>query len=385
MNFFGDFTFFLYLLIAIVPAILLGVLEKPLKTYTTFATIAFILIAFVPEPTQLLYLFCFYLLECGLLKCYLRHRTNCGRVPFVYHASVLISILPLVLSKVTPFFDLNLFGFLGISYLTFRIVQMVIEVYDGVITSISLWDVTGYVFFFPSLSCGPIDRSRRFLEDARRIPPRQEYLDMLGDGLFKILLGVTYKFVIAGILYPIMTGLLDEPVWYANIGYAYVYGFHMFFDFAGYSLMAVGTSYIFGIRTPDNFHLPFISKDIKDFWNRWHITLSHWFRDFIFSRFIMDAMKHKWFKSKQTQASVGFMINMLVMGLWHGLTWSYILYGLYHGVLLALTEIYQKKSKFYKKYKKAGWYQAGSWFLTLQLVMFGFFLFSGRFLEIILH
>ena len=106
----------------------------------------------------------------------------------------------------------------------------------------------------------------------------------------------------------------------------------------------------------------FISIDIKDFWDRWHITLSHWFRDFVFSRFMMASIRGKWFKDKLTGACIGFMINMLLMGLWHGLSLSYILYGLYHGVLLAITEVYQKKSK---------------------LVMFGFFIFSGRFLEII--
>ena len=97
----------------------------------------------------------------------------------------------------------------------------------------------------------------------------------------------------------------------------------------------------------------------------------------------MASMKGKWFKSKLTGASIGFMVNMLLMGLWHGLTYSYILYGLYHGVLLAITEIYQKKSKFYKKHKKEKWYKIVSWFITFNLVMFGFFIFSGRFLEII--
>lgn len=75
--------------------------------------------------------------------------------------------------------------------------------------------------------------------------------------------------------------------------YGYSYGFYMFFDFAGYSLMAIGTSYILGIKTPENFNKPFISKDIKEFWDRWHITLSHWFRDFVFSRFCNEMYKEK--------------------------------------------------------------------------------------------
>ncbi len=125
----------------------------------------------------------------------------------------------------------------------------------------------------------------------------------------------------------------------------------MVFDFAGYSATAVGTSYLLGIKTPDNFNKPFLSVDIKDFWNRWHITLSTWFRDFIFTRFMLDSARKKRFSNRLTGASVGLVLNMLIMGVWHGLEGHYILYGLYHGILLAVVEVYQKKSKFYKKYR----------------------------------
>ena len=146
--------------------------------------------------------------------------------------------------------------------------------------------------------------------------------------------------------------------------------------------MAVGTGYMLGICVPDNFKKPFISRDMKEFWARWHISLSEWFRDFVFSRFMMLSMHIKWFKSRLNGAAAGFLINMLVMGVWHGLTVHYILYGLYHGILLAVTEIYQKKSKFYKKYKKKTWYALASWGITLNLVMFGFLIFSGHFITI---
>ena len=87
--------------------------------------------------------------------------------------------------------------------------------------------------------------------------------------------------------------------------------------------MAIGTSYILGIRTPENFNKPFISKDIKEFWDRWHITLSHWFRDFLFSRYMMSALRSKKFKNRLNAASAGFIINMFVMGIWHGLSKDY--------------------------------------------------------------
>ena len=124
---------------------------------------------------------------------------------------------------------------------------------------------------------------------------------------------------------------------------------------------------------------PFVSTDIKDFWDRWHMTLSYWFRDYLFSRFMMRSIRGKWFKNKLTGASIGFMLDMLVMGLWHGLELHFIAYGLYHGLLLAGTEIYQKKSGFHKKHKKDGWYIAAGRIVTIQLVFIGFYIFSGRF------
>lgn len=170
----------------------------------------------------------------------------------------------------------------------------------------------------------------------------------------------------------------------SHLIYMYCYGFYLFFDFAGYTLMAVGMSYIYGIRSPENFNKPFLALDMKDFWDRWHISLSHWFRDFIFSRLMMRSIKGKWFKSKLTGASFGLIVNMTVMGVWHGFDIYYIMYGVYHGVLLALTEIYQKKCrKFHRAHKDEKWYIAVSWFITFNLVMFGFFIFSGRFTKIL--
>jgi membrane protein involved in D-alanine export len=92
----------------------------------------------------------------------------------------------------------------------------------------------------------------------------------------------------------------------------------------------------------------------------------------------MYSSKRKWFKNRLNRACVGFFVNMGIMGLWHGITPAYVLYGLYHGALLAATEFYQKKSKFYKMNKDKRWYRIFSWMLTMQFVMFGFLLFSGK-------
>ena len=239
-----------------------------------------------------------------------------------------------------------------------------------------------FLLFFPSLSSGPIDRSRRFVEDDERIWTCSEYAELLNDGIYKLVLGLFYKVVCSSLFYQLLNSVFAErysPLYLA--GYSYAYGLYMFFDFAGYSSMAVGTSYILGIRMPDNFNKPFLSVDIKDFWNRWHITLSSWFRDFIFTRFVLDSVRKKRFKTRLGCATAGLILNMLIMGLWHGPYAHYIAYGLYHGILLAVTEIYQKKARFYRTHKKERWYRVISWFLTLNAVMLGFLIFSGHIQE----
>ncbi len=384
MSFFEGLTFFSYLLVALMGAFIIGILEKPLKHYTFLLSILFVGAVFWGKPLQMMYLISYIIWQTVLVRGYLYLRRKYGRKASVYHVFLVLSLAPLLINKISGLVHVSIFGFLGISYLTFRAVQMIIEIYDGVINEVPLPEFLSFLLFFPSVSSGPIDRSRRFHEDYIKVYSRSEYLDMAGDGLMKIMLGLVYKFVLAALFAKWMDEVAYGATWYAGIGYVYCYGMNLFFDFAGYSLMAAGTGYILGVRLPDNFRLPFLSVDIKEFWDRWHISLSHWFRDFIFSRFMMASIRGKWFKTKLTGASVGFIINMLVMGAWHGLTVSYLLYGLYHGSLLAMTEVYQKKSKFYKKNKKKNWYRAVSCFITIQLVMFGFYIFSGRMLDTVM-
>ncbi|MFQ7001435.1 MAG: D-alanyl-lipoteichoic acid biosynthesis protein DltB [Clostridium sp.] len=383
MSFFGDLQFFICLIILLIPAIFLGVMEKSLKGYRLLSSLIFIFLVIGSDKKQLLFWGIFFLIEFLTVSIYLKLRKKYGRNNNIYTLFLVISIIPLVLCKLSGILPFHLFQILGISYVTFRTAQIIIEIFDGVINEINFLEFTGFLIFFPSISSGPIDRSRRFSEDWNKVYKKNEYLNLLGDGIEKILIGILYKFVLAAIFYKIEESFIESYSFLSMLFYGYSYGFYMFFDFAGYSLMAIGTSYILGIKTPENFNKPFISKDIKEFWDRWHITLSHWFRDFVFSRFVMKCIKKKWFSTKLQRASVGFIVNMLIMGVWHGITPYYILYGLYHGILLAVTETYQKKSKFYKKNKKKKWYQVLSWFITINLVMFGFLIFSGRFTEYI--
>ena len=298
---------------------------------------------------------------------------------------VMLSILPLVVNKVFAITQLHLLAFIGISYMSFKTIQIMLEISDGLIKEkISVKDYLQFLLFFPTVSSGPIDRSRRFLKEINEVMPRKDYLELAGDGIYRIVLGLLYKVVLSTYVYQILLALSNTGTVVYSIKYMYLYTLYLFFDFAGYSLMAVGSSNVLGIQTPMNFNKPFLSIDIKDFWTRWHITLSTWLRDFVFSRVLMQVIRKKWFKNRLHNAAYAYMVNMLVMGFWHGISVSYIAYGFYHGILMSGFEIYQKKSTFYKKHKNKTWYKLISWFVTMNLVMVGFFIFSGEPYKIIM-
>ena len=378
MTLYSGYIFFACLAAACIPAIALGIAERPVRNYALAASLFFVTATLAKHPVQLAYFVAYFIWQLITVMSYMHIYRKRGRDSRIYHAMLIISLLPLALQKLSSLTDTSIFGFIGISYLSFKTLQMIIEIYDGLIDEVKPLDFARFMIFFPVFSSGPIDRSRRFNDDSHHMIQRSEYLDLLGSGIFRILLGLVYKLVISSYLFALLSLISGMREWYFYVAYAYVYGLYMFFDFAGYSLMAVGTSYIFGVRTPDNFKAPFAAVDISDFWNRWHITLSHWFRDYLFSRVVMAFTKKKLLDTRLQRACTAFIINMTVMGAWHGLTLYYLLYGLYHGLLLAASEVYHKKSQFYKKHKKSKLYRTVSCFVTLQAVMFGFLIFSGH-------
>ena len=383
MNYYEGMLFFLCLIFILAGGFILGILEISQNNYILVVSALLAVFIIGKNKAALLYFLIFLAASLALPCIYLKLRSSKGRKAGTYHVFLLLAVLPLILCKVSAVFKGSIFAFTGISYLTFRSAQIIIEIYDGVITEISVKEMAAFLLFFPCLSSGPIDRSRRFHRDWDRIFKREEYLELCGKGLYKLLLGAVYKMVLAAAAYKLMTYLDTGTAWFHYIGYAYAYGLYLFFDFAGYSLMVIGTGAVLGVEVPDNFRLPFISRDIHEFWDRWHISLSHWFRDYIFTRFIMFSTRKKWFANRLSRACAGFFVNMGIMGIWHGITPSYIIYGIYHGALLAGTEVYQKKSSFYKKYKKTGWYSVLSWFITMQLVFLGFFIFSEKWLVLL--
>lgn len=375
---YSNLLFFYILFILLIPAVIMGFMGKSTRRYGMILNIFMIILFLGRNKVEWFCFVAFYIGQVVLLRLYLYIRKKTEN-KFIMRLFILMSILPLILVKFNRFFTVRTIGFIGISYVTFRTIEILIEIYDGLIKEMNIWDYTYFILFFPSISSGPVDRFRRFKDNIYTKITRQEYIEeYLSVGLNKIFIGVLYKFVIAAIISNLWMDKIPKIHTFANtLNYMYCYSFYLFFDFAGYSLMAIGVGYILGVKLPENFNKPFISKDIKDFWNRWHMSLSFWFRDFIYTRFVMDSMRKKRFKKRNTASYIGYFLTMMVMGLWHGIYVHYIIYGLYEGVLLAGTDYFQKNSKFYKKNKNKKWFQLMSIFITFNLVCFGLLLFSG--------
>ena len=374
MSYFEGNEFFFFLILALVIGFIINYLGKKTEYYILALSLIFAIVIYGKNSLMLSYLIAFIIYQYILVM--IAQRTQDAK-----HLKILVflSVVPLIINKVFALTHWHLLAFIGISYMSFKTIQIMIEISDGLIKErISIIDYIQFLLFFPTVSSGPIDRSRRFMVDIKERMPRDEYLELTGVGVYRVVLGLLYKVVLSTYSYHYLVTLPNFGSLDYSIKYMYLYTLYLFFDFAGYSLMAVGSSNILGIKTPMNFNKPFLSIDIKDFWNRWHITLSTWLRDFVFSRVFMEATKKKRFKKRLNTAMYAYMVNMLLMGFWHGLTISYIVYGAYHGILMAGFEYYQKKSKFYKRNKNKAWYKVCSWFITINLVIFGLYIFSGE-------
>ena len=374
MSYFEGNEFFFFLILALVIGFIINYLGKRSEYYILTLSVIFAIVIYGKKTLMLSYLIGFIIYQYILVL--IAHKTQNAKYLKIL---VFLSVVPLIINKVFALTQWHLLAFIGISYMSFKTIQIMIEISDGLIKErVSIIDYIQFLLFFPTVSSGPIDRSRRFMVNIKERMPRDEYLELAGVGVYRVVLGLLYKVVLSTYSYHYLVTLPNFGSLEYSIKYMYLYTLYLFFDFAGYSLMAVGSSNILGIKTPMNFNKPFLSIDIKDFWNRWHITLSTWLRDFVFSRVFMEATKKKRFKKRLNTAMYAYMVNMLLMGFWHGLTISYIVYGAYHGILMAGFEYYQKKSKFYKKNKNKAWYKVCSWFVTINLVIFGLYIFSGE-------
>jgi D-alanyl-lipoteichoic acid acyltransferase DltB (MBOAT superfamily) len=224
-------------------------------------------------------------------------------------------------------------AWLGYSYVAFRLLHTIRDRQSGVLPAVDLTDYVNYVIFFPSFTAGPIDRIERFLADwrARQSLTNDDWVyagQRLAVGLFK-------KFVLADWL--AWQSLNDNLVQQVHSGgwlwlFLYAYTFRLYFDFSGYTDIAIAAARLMGVRLPENFDAPFIKSNLTQFWNSWHMTLTQWFRSYFFNPFTRFLRTGKrtlpiWLIILLTQ-----LVTMALIGLWHGVAWNFILWGLWHGV-----------------------------------------------------
>ena len=372
---FSGLLFFYLLFLGLLPAVVLGLLGKKLHYYGIFLCAAMLVIVFW-QNGQLAALALFFLWEMAL--CCLFWRLPKRTRPLLW-AAVILALGPLGLIKLGEVWQpFSLFRLMGASYMSFRAVQVLLDIYDGRLQKLRPVALGYFLLFFPAVSSGPIDRYRRFLSDLDRPPDREHYRTLLAQGIWKLAGGCVSAVVISGVIQQYWLAALPASGFGATLSYMYGYTFYLFFNFAGYSSMAIGTGYLLGIQMPENFNQPFLSVDMKDFWSRWHISLSTWLRDYLYSRFVMKSLKQKRFSNPRTASYLGYVLNMMAMGAWHGLQPQYLLYGVYHSALMCLNEVLDLHCKSFRSFKNHGAGQVVCVLVTFHLFSFGLLIFSGR-------
>ena len=220
---------------------------------------------------------------------------------------------------------------LGISFFTFRLVSYVIEIHRGAMSaSRDFVAFASYVAFFPCMLSGPIDRPDVFLPQLER---KREFDGSLAvDGMRQILWGLFKKMVVADGLAQFVDLYLGNGQMAASgsttVVVALAYTFQIYADFSGYSDMAIGVGKLLNIKVAKNFNYPLFALNIADFWRRWHMSLTTWVTDYVFT-----PLSFSFRKSRQWGTIAAIIINFLIVGLWHGANWNYVIYGLYHGLL----------------------------------------------------
>ncbi len=225
----------------------------------------------------------------------------------------------------------------GISFFTFQGISYIVDVYRRDVSPVSQpVDLFLYISFFPQLVAGPIVRAAHFLPQLRREPVLDAKI--AGFGLSLILFGLFKKMVIA---HHLSEGIVDQvfadPWSYGGFDLllgVYAYAVQIYCDFSGYSDIAIGTAALLGYRFVKNFDQPYRATSLIDFWRRWHISLSTWLRDYLFIP--LGGSWNGWFKTARN-----LIITMFLGGIWHGAAWNFILWGLFHGILLMMNRAWR--------------------------------------------
>lgn len=276
-------------------------------------------------------------------------------------------------------FFLNIILPLGISFYTFQTISYVVDVYRGFIKPERNFALFGtYVTFFPQLVAGPILRAREVIPQLANKPGFD--LADIRVGARRIIIGLFMKVVLADNIAPLVdAGFSSELSTLSAIDVwtlAFLFGFQIYFDFSAYSHIAIGSARLMGIRFPENFKFPYISSSPKEFWSRWHISLSSWIRDYLYLPLTKQKVHdrstggfEKALTAPPTNTNLTYALfgSWAIMGLWHGANWTFVMWGLYHALLVFM---YRKISPFFQDYSNS-WRTIIGALVTLPIIMLG--------------
>ncbi len=254
---------------------------------------------------------------------------------------------------------------LGISFITFTVIAYLVNVRRGIFSPEKSFAGTAlYISFFPHLIAGPIMRPHELFPQFKHLVFKKRNIKF---GLLLFAVGMIKKVVFADQISPYVDQLFTGAAaghFLLNLFAAYAFTLQIYCDFSGYTDMALGLALVLGIRLPLNFNRPYLSESIRDFWRRWHMTLSRWFRDYVYIPLGGS-------KKSALQTSTFLMITMLIAGLWHGASWTFVLWGGYYGILLIIEHAWGRKID-------AHWPVALKRLVTFHLIVFGWILFRAQ-------
>ncbi|OFX10740.1 MAG: hypothetical protein A3G22_06505 [Alphaproteobacteria bacterium RIFCSPLOWO2_12_FULL_40_11] len=228
---------------------------------------------------------------------------------------------------------------IGISFFTFHAISYLVDIYrQKCLPQKNLFQLALYISFFPQLVAGPIVRYN-FIE--KYLGKRRHNFFFIAYGIRRFVVGIGKKVIIANPLGELADAIFDSPLSEINSALAWVgiicYTLQIYFDFSGYSDMAVGLARIFGFRFPENFNYPYISRSIKEFWRRWHMSLSAWFRDYVYIPLGGNRVS-------VLRQYFNLVLVFFLCGLWHGASWNFIIWGMFHGFFLVAERVLPKVS-----------------------------------------
>jgi alginate O-acetyltransferase complex protein AlgI len=253
----------------------------------------------------------------------------------------------------------------GISFFTFQAISYLIDVYRRVAPAEqSLLNCGLYISMFPQLIAGPIIR---YHDIARQLQQRVVTISGFAAGAERFIFGLAKKVLLADTLGVAADKIFNLPLSELNMGDAWLgavcFTLQIYYDFSGYSDMAIGLGKMFGFKFPENFNYPYISRSMREFWRRWHISLSTWLRDYLY--FPLGGSR-----KGASRTIVNLLIVFLLCGLWHGANWTFIVWGLWHGTFLILERLIPMQ-------QRGLWRQSLGWIYTTLVVIIGWVLFRS--------